>query len=584
MNEDADQTSRRAEVILGFYPRHVHPMTSRWVAALVAGLLVMAACTGSEDQGRNGGSSSDARGETPQGSSNAALSGAWFERACKVASEIVTRIRRDDFPGRSPELIAVPKEPNYFGGFLGTSHSGPWDYVQEVPLVFYGPGHIRARGEITVDHEPSVTDLAPTLAELLRTEFPDGRPGRAVTPALEPGAAPPKLVVVVVWDGGGINTLEAFPDAWPNLKRFMEEGTWLKATVGSSPSVTPAIHANIGTGAFPDQHGIVDIDIRKGGDTIDSFEDGTPRYLEIPTLGDLYDLATNNEALVGMFGTNAWHYGMMSRGAFQDGGDKDIAALVATDGSKLIGHTRWYSFPEYLNEVGDLDAAIRAVDQEDGQLDSLWLGNDVLSNTYDAKQTPALAIYTTEVIEAVLEREGFGQDDVSDLFFVNYKPIDLVGHRWNMLSPEGESVLRHTDEELGKLVDHLNGLVGSGNWVLAMTADHGQTPTANETPAWPIDMAKLTNDIAEEFDVTPKRLFDRTRPGHFWIDEPTMKTAGIRAEDIADFISDYRLVTNTSEARPLTDKYAARAEERLFSAAWPSKFTDDVSSCVRRRS
>jgi hypothetical protein len=97
-------------------------------------------------------------------------------------------------------------------------------------------------------------------------------------------------------------------------------------------------------------------------------------------------------------------------------------------------------------------------------------------------------------------------------------------------------------------------------------------------------MTKLSNDIADRFGVRSKRLFDRTRPGHFWLDEPTMKKADITAEDVAQFITNYRLETNTSDARPLTDKYADRADERLFSGAWPSRFTDEVSGCVRRRS
>jgi len=565
----------------------MHLRKSKLPAALVTWLLLLAACTGGGGRpSRENAPSPRANAPSPSanggdsGKAVGAPSGEWFERACTLAPEIVKRVRRDFFPGRSPELIAVPEEPNYFGGVIGTSHSGPWDYVQEVPLVFYGPGHIRSRGRITVEHEPTVTDLAPTLAELLGTDWPGDRPGKVVSEALQPGAGPPRLVVVVVWDGGGLNTLRAFPQAWPNLRRIMRSGTWVAATVGSSPSVTPAIHANIGTGAFPSQHGVVDIDIRSGDDTIDSFENGSPEHLEIPTLADLYDVTTDNKAMVGMFGSNAWHYGMMSRGSFHPGGDKDIAALVATDGSKLIGHRDWYSFPPYLNEAGDFDEAIRTTDQEDGQLDSLWLGNDVLSNTYDAKQTPALAIYTTEVIKSLLAHEDFGRDDVSDLFFVNYKPIDLVGHKWNMLSPEGESVLRQTDEELGELETFLDGLVGRGNWVMALTADHGQTPTANATTAWPIDMAELMADIADRFGV-PQKLFDRTRPGHFWLDAPTMKGAGITTDDIADFISDYRLEANTSRTRPLTEKYAERADERLFSGAWPSRFTDDVWSCVQ---
>ena len=88
--------------------------------------------------------------------------------------------------------------------------SASWDYIQHVPLFWYGPGHIAARGE--VDRPVTVADIAPTQAALLDFdgfEAPDGevctrRSTRRSARAYEP----PKLVVVMVWDAGGINVLE----------------------------------------------------------------------------------------------------------------------------------------------------------------------------------------------------------------------------------------------------------------------------------------------------------------------------------------------------------------------------------------
>ena len=49
---------------------------------------------------------------------------------------------------RSGQIVFVPQEPN----FVGTNfpHSGPWNYLQDVPLFLYGPGIIPAVGRVDV--------------------------------------------------------------------------------------------------------------------------------------------------------------------------------------------------------------------------------------------------------------------------------------------------------------------------------------------------------------------------------------------------------------------------------------------------
>ena len=54
-------------------------------------------------------------------------------------------------------------------------------------------------------------------------------------------------------------------------------------------------------------------------------------------------------------------------------------------------------------------------------------------------------------LESLIEQEGFGDDGVTDLLFVNYKEIDDAGHNWNMLNPEMRSTLEYADDVLGSL-------------------------------------------------------------------------------------------------------------------------------------
>ena len=84
---------------------------------------------------------------------------------------------REDFSG---DLQYLPRYPNPVDG--GLSHAGPWDHLQHVPLLLWGPGYVKPG---VYDQEASLVDVAPTSAELVKFPYtsPDGR--RA-----ERGAAP----------------------------------------------------------------------------------------------------------------------------------------------------------------------------------------------------------------------------------------------------------------------------------------------------------------------------------------------------------------------------------------------------------
>ena len=132
---------------------------------------------------------------------------------------------------------------------------------------------------------------------------------------------PLKAVVTVAYDGGGWNLLEEWPAAWPFLRRVMERGlVYRNATIGSAPAVTSAIHANLGTGVYPETHGLAEITGRLPDGSVGDLyfeEENDPRLLLVDTLGDAWDRRTDNRAWVGMIGYESWHLGMMSRGAIR---------------------------------------------------------------------------------------------------------------------------------------------------------------------------------------------------------------------------------------------------------------------------
>jgi Type I phosphodiesterase / nucleotide pyrophosphatase len=512
----------------------------------------------------------------------------WLEAGCRLPFDILQRVRRGYYSDRSPDVIYVPREPNYRGNFpVATTHSGPWDYVQEVPFMFYGPGFIREQGPITLDREVTLADMSPTYAELMGTEFPEDRPGSPLEEVILPEAernGTPKLIITVVWDGGGTNVLEAWPDSWPFLKSLIEKGTNVdSATVGSSPSVTPAIHATMGTGTFPRYHGIQNIPMRIEGRMTDSFPAGSPGYLETTTLADLYDQATGNVAKIGSFSFKFFHLGMIGHGAYLEGGDKDLAIVARTKPGDLATNTDYYYLPEYLQEVPGFERDIRAADLDDGKLDGKWFNEEDLTEVLEQRNTPAWVRYQTRIIKEAMAGEGFGDDDVTDLFYVNYKQLDDVGHLFNMLYPETRELLEANDAALKDLVSFLDEEVGEDEYVLALTADHGQTPTGLATGGWAIDLNNMQEDIAERFDVNFDDLYLSQQSVGFWLRPETMEANGITNEAVSNFLLDYTLDENRGEEEKIGPLFDKRRDELILSAAFPGERIPEIWECARER-
>jgi hypothetical protein len=479
-------------------------------------------------------------------------------------------------PVRSGDIQFVPDEPNYVGNFA--SHSGPWSYLQDVPMFLYGPGHVPEVGKVS--RPVTMADLAPTLAQHVGFPFdaPDGEP---LQEAVDPAAAPPKLILTIVWDGGGRDVLDAYPKAWPTVKELIPEGAWYDdATVGSSPSVTPAIHSTLGTGAFPRIHGIVDLRFRVEGRVEPSaFERAT--LMVGPTMADLYDVAQGNQPVIGMVGAEGT-LGMIGHGALWEGGDRDIAAgQRAGEWGLADTNLQNYEFPRYVTQLPGLDEAIRGSDGEDGSLDGLWMGDLDLSVPDARTLTPGYAEYQTGVIQEIIRREAFGADDVPDLLFVNYKQIDKVGHKYSFPSPQMERVVRSSDQAFSDLIDILDREVGEDQWVMALTADHGSTPNPETTGAIIVDNFELNRDLLAEFDGDgdDRPVIQSLRVTQAWVDLEELEANGFTIDDMGRYLMDYTHAENTVDPSAVS---AGRGDVKLFAAAFPGDVLETDLPCIRR--
>jgi hypothetical protein len=399
--------------------------------------------------------------------------------------------------------------------------------------------------------------------------------------------APPRLLATAVIDGGGWNVLDHWPGAWPNLARLIDAGVNVEgATVGSSPSITPAIHTNLSTGAWPRDHGVTSTVVRTDDRRLVGAFNSEPRYagveveptttLRTTTLADLWDRARGNAPKIGMMGFGNYVMGMAGHGSSLPGGDKDI--VILEERGHWSTQPRYYSLPRYLNtDVAGPEGDIARVDRRDGRLDGEWRGHDI--GPLDA--TPAFAPWQHRTLEALVRREGFGDDRVPDLLYVNYKAPDAAGHKWNMTGIEQGDAIRSVDDALRDLVGVLDDEVGRDGYVLAVTADHGQTPLVPE--GWPIDGVELKADV--------RSVFDEVRNGRgviigstattYFLSENELEANDATPEEVASFLSRYTLGDNIPEGSDLPEGFEDRLDDRIFSGVIPGGGLDEVLACTR---
>ncbi len=510
-------------------------MKARTIASIVAALVLVAAVSVA---------GIIARPEAPSVAS-------FEDQACSLPETWLTRIRRGYFEPRSGQISVLPRFPAYFAsGGGGWSHSGPWPYLQDIPLVFYSPG-LLGEGR-TVRRGVTMADLAPTTASLIGANL-----GEVQGDALEEVVAAarghqPKLIVTVVWDGGGRNALEMWPDAWPNLAALMRDGiSYDNATDGSSPSVTPAVHTTLGTGEFPERHGVTGVPVRdEKGIVVDSFLNGdSGRFIEVPTVGEVWDEQNSGAAKIGMLGYEPWHLGMIGQGAERGGGDKDDAVWLDVETNDWITNPDHYTLPASVLETGGLDVDIARLDGEDGKMDGAWRTIKMLDERSRLEETPAFIHYHGRALRNLIAEGGYGADDVADLLYTNFKQIDRIAHYYNMAHWTVEEEIKATDEELGRLVDFLDASMNPQDWMVVVTADHGMQPDQSSNGGFGINPREVEDDIDAHFG---ERITRAVWPTEVFLLDDAMEGAGITVEDVAEFLGSYRLRDN-----------AARAEDRL---------------------
>ena len=337
---------------------------------------------------------------------------------------------------------------------------------------------------------------------------------RAAQPQQESGRAQPRLLVILVVDQMRGDYVSRFGDSWTGgLHRLLTDGAvFTNAAYPSIYTWTCAGHATISTGTHPAVHGMVQNlwwD-RRLGRSVGCVEDpesplvsyGAPakggasaHRLLAPTLADelrarhpgartvalsLKDrsaivLGGRRAELALWFdtGVNAW----MTSSAYTTRllppiakfiEQHPIAESLGAVWTRRLEPSRYLTPDQGFGEAPSQGWTARfphPLDDGDHQVDAAFFSRWEGSPSSDA--------YLERMAEAAVDAFSLGRRQTPDLLAVSFSALDLVGHSFGPDSQEVQDLLAHLDDTVGRLLGFLDDRVGRGNYVVALSADHG---------------------------------------------------------------------------------------------------------------
>jgi predicted AlkP superfamily pyrophosphatase or phosphodiesterase len=364
---------------------------------------------------------------------------------------------------------------------------------------------------------------------------------------------PPKLAVMIVVDQMRADYVDRFrPDWTGGLKRLFAEGAWFtKAAYPYLTTVTCAGHATVATGAFPHVHGISQNTWwdRGSGSTTGCTDDAGA--INIAYDGTANGRHSANRLLVPTFAdemrrqrsAHVVSVSLKERSAIMPaghGGDAVTWLSTAVDG--------WATSSAFAGApVPEVKAFVDAnpIDADFGKAWTLLLPKErypepdaaegeappngwtplfphVLTGTTNKpdgdfhaqwERSPYGDAYLGRFAAALAASMRLGKHEGIDVLAVSFSSPDLIGHAFGPDSLEIHDTYARLDRTIDALLTRLDVLVGRGQYVVALTADHGVTPIPEQLKAAGRDGGRI--DPATIVDAIERRARAALGPGMY---------------------------------------------------------------------
>jgi len=360
----------------------------------------------------------------------------------------------------------------------------------------------------------------------------------------------PKLIVILVVDQMREDYLERYSVSWTGgLRRLMDTGAWFRqAAYPYWNMVTCAGHATISTGTYPATHGMVlnawwdraaaaqqecTADpttqlISYGGPASQRGE--SARYLLVPTFSDEIRAQLGESSRIVTFS-------LKERSAIMLAGRRPTAVTWMDGRGNWVTSTAFAQAP-----LPWLDTFIKAhpVDADFGkawtkllpesayQFEDDAVGERPVSGTRPVfpilltgrsdkpdtefysrwKTSPFSDAYLGAMAANAVDALGLGRGPGTDFLGVSFSALDALGHDLGPHSQEVQDLLARLDLTIGGLLAHLDRTVGRGNYVVALTADHGVAPIPERMAGLGFDAGRLiTSEMIQRIEKVLEPVF-----------------------------------------------------------------------------
>ncbi len=350
----------------------------------------------------------------------------------------------------------------------------------------------------------------------------------------------PKLVVLVVFDQMRGDYIDKWKELFgkDGFVRLETEGAWFQnchypyACTATGPG-----HSSMLTGTCPDIHGIIGNSWYDAKEKTSVYCATTPRYKRVPpapkkvssgsdtnsssssssrtqvsafgapdrllaqSVGDALKTAYPQAKVVGI--------SLKDRAAVLTAGKKaDLALWLDTTTGEIVTSTyyrdslpvwvtqfnqaksidRWFDKPwqhlrndlEYEKYSGPdkMEGEGTGVKQGTTFPHPMNGGKEKISSTYYKAlyNSPMGNEFLLQLAKETIRNEKLGQRDCPDLLAISFSSNDSVGHAWGPDSQEVLDTTLRSDLIVAELLKELDHTVGQGQYLLALSADHGICP------------------------------------------------------------------------------------------------------------
>jgi len=342
----------------------------------------------------------------------------------------------------------------------------------------------------------------------------------------------PKLVVVLVVDQMRADYVEKYGHQWTRgLRRLIVQGAWFRqAAYPYWTTHTCPGHATIATGSLPATHGITSNMWwdRESARMVTCTEDAqaqaisygsavkegdSPARLEVPTFSDELRAQAGGKSRVVTFSIKA-------RSAIMLAGHRADAATWHDERTGAwLTSTAYAGAPvpfvaQYVKEhpvEADFGKSWTRALPEAAYIEGATVGERPPTG-WDTKfphllkgggekpdaifyqlweRSPFADVYLSRMAQAAVDALGLGKGRDTDFLGVSFSTLDLIGHAYGPFSQEVQDDLVRLDEAIGELLAHLDRMVGSQNYVVALSADHGVAPIPEQMSGKGFDAGRL---------------------------------------------------------------------------------------------